>query len=124
MPPVSPSNIKVEKLDSGTKIRVSWDPLTPEQAWGFVTIYTVSYKKKSEESRKRQTLDKIVPGNESSTIIQDLDPNHEYTVSVRAGTKAGNGKVSESVSIQGIKITRVDRLVLNPLPTFRCCTSG
>ena len=101
VPPVSPSNIKVEKFNSGTKIRVSWDPLTPEQAWGFVTNYTVSYKKKSDKSRKRQTLEKIVPGNESSTIIEGLDPNHEYSVSVRAGTNAGNGKVSESVSIQG-----------------------
>ena len=104
MPPVSPSNIKAERIDSGTRMRVSWDPLTPEQAWGFVTNYTVSYRKKSEERRKRQTLVKIIPGTDSSTIIEDLNPNHEYSVSVRADTKAGSGKPSESLSIQGRSI--------------------
>ena len=101
VPPVSPSNIKVERIDSGTKLRISWDPLTPEQARGFITNYTVSYRKKSEESRKRQILEKIVHSNENSTIIEDLDPNQEYSVSVRADTVAGSGKLSEPVSIQG-----------------------
>ena len=108
MPPVSPSNIKVERIDSGTKMRVSWDPLTPEQAWGFVTNYTVSYyRKKSEERRKRQTLVKIIPGTDSSTIIEDLNPNYEYSVSVRADTKAGSGKASEPLSLQGRSIAAV-----------------
>ena len=95
MPPVSPSNIKVEKIDSGAKLRVSWDLLTPEEARGFVTDYIVSYR---SESRKRQTSEKIVPGTESSTIIEGLDPNQEYSVVVRADTKAGKGETSEPVS--------------------------
>lgn len=83
--------------------------MTPEQAWGVVTNYTVSYKKESDKSQKRQTLEKVVPGTESSIIIEDLDPNHEYSVSVRADTKAGSGKVSKPVSTQG-KSTAVDAL--------------
>ena len=98
MPPVSPSNIKVEKIDSSAKLNVSWDRLTPEEAWGFVTNYIVSYKKEQSESQKRQTSEKIVPGTESSTIIEDLDPNQEYSVSVRADTEVGMGKISEPVS--------------------------
>ena len=88
-------------MDSGTKIRVSWDPLTPEEAWGFVTSYAVSYKKDGE-SRKRQTMEKTVPGTESSTIIEGLDPNQDYFVSVRANTKAGMGNLSKPTSIKGM----------------------
>ena len=105
-PPVSPSNVKVDKIDSGTKISVSWEPLTPEQAWGFVTSYTISYSKEGE-SRKRQTSEKTVPGNKNSTIIEGLDPNQDYSVSVRADTKAGAGKVSELTSTKGTRFINI-----------------
>lgn len=98
-PPVSPSNIKVDKM--GSKMSVSWDPLTPEQAMGFVTSYTITYAKEGG-SRKRQILEKVVPGTENSTVIEGLDPNQDYSVSVRADTKAGVGKVSEPASSKGI----------------------
>lgn len=98
VPPVPPSNVKTEKIDSGTKIRVSWDPLSPEQAWGFVTSYTVSYTKEGVSRRKRQTLDKAVPGRDTSTIIDGLDPSQDYSISVRADTKIGAGKPSEPIS--------------------------
>ena len=105
-PPVSPSNVKANKIDSGTKISVSWDPLTPEQAWGFVTSYTISYTKEGEP-QKRQTSEKTVPGSESSTVIEDLDPNQDYSVSVRGDTKAGAGKVSEPASTKGIRLNNI-----------------
>lgn len=89
----------------GDKISVSWEPLTPEQAWGFVTSYTISYSKEGGGSQKRQASEKSVPGNESSTIIEGLDPNQDYAVSVRADTKAGAGKVSEPASTKGVKFT-------------------
>ena len=91
-PPISPSNIKVDKM--GSKMSVSWDPLTPEQARGFVTSYTIAYAKEGG-SRKRQILEKVVPGTENSTVIEGLDPNQDYSVSIRANTKAGGVKVSD-----------------------------
>ena len=100
-PPVSPSNVKAEKIDSGTKIKVSWEPLTPEEARGFVTSYTIAYTKEGE-LRKRQMSEKIVPGTQNSTIIEGLDPNQDYSVSVQASTKAGVGKISEPTSTKGI----------------------
>ena len=99
-PPVSPSNVKVDKM--GSKMSVSWDPLTPEQAWGFVTSYTIAYAKESG-SQKRQILEKTVPGTENSTVIEGLDPNQDYSVSIRADTKAGGGKVSEPTSSKGTR---------------------
>lgn len=99
-PPVSPSNIKVEKIDSGTKLGVSWDLLTPEEAWGFVTSYTVSYTK--EDARKRQRMDKTVPGTQNSLVIEDVDPNSDYSVLVSASTTAGMGKESDPTSSKGV----------------------
>ena len=100
VPPVPPSNVKVEKINSDTKIRVLWDPLTPEEAWGFVVSYTVSYGKRSQ---KRQIFEKsvVISGTESSAIIENLAPNQEYSVSVRASTKAGLGKDSEPTNFVG-----------------------
>ena len=96
----------MDKIDSGTKISVSWEPLTPEQAWGFVTSYTISYSKEGE-SQKRQTSEKTVPGTKNSTIIEGLDPNQDYSVSVRADTKAGAGKVSEPASTKGTRFPNI-----------------
>ena len=88
----------------GTTLSVSWDRLTPEQAFGFVTSYTISYSKEGGESqKKRQILEKTVPGTENSTVIGDLDPNQDYSVYVRADTKAGAGKVSEPTSTKGTR---------------------
>ena len=100
----------MDKLDSGTKISVSWDPLTPEQAWGFVTNYTISYTKEGEP-QKRQTSEKTVPGTDNSTVIEGLDPNQDYSVSVRGDTKAGVGKMSEPASTKGTRFTNFQIIV-------------
>lgn len=98
-PPISPSNVKVEKIESGTKIAVTWDLLTPEQAWGFVANYTVSYQMHKEgKVNKRQIIEKTVPGTQNSLVIEDIDPKEEYTVVVWASTKTGMGKHSEPAS--------------------------
>lgn len=98
-PPASPSNIKVEKIDSGTRLGVSWDFMTPEDAWGFVVSYTVAYSK--EAKRKRQEMEKTVPRTQNSIIIDDVDPNNDYSVVVWASTKIGMGKRSEATSTKG-----------------------
>ena len=99
-PPVSPSNINVEKIESGTKIEVTWDLLTPEEAFGFVLSYIISYQKE-DHSRKRQIMHKTVPGTQNSVVIEDIDPNADYDVFVSASTKAGVGKQSEPSSTKG-----------------------
>ena len=94
VPSVSPSGVRVERLNS-TAMNVSWTLLTLEEARGFVTSYTVSYRK-DEGMAKRTTESVVVPGGEqSSVVIGGLDPGSSYQVSVSASTSAGTGDMSE-----------------------------
>lgn len=129
-PPVSPSNIKVEKTDSGTKLGVSWDLMSPEDAWGFVVSYTVSYSK--DDERKRQGMEKTVPGTQNSIIIEDVDPSNDYSVVVWASTKTGMGKQSEATLTKGRYIVIILCCLLSKLNDFLehymtsssvCCTT-
>ena len=129
-PPVSPSNIKVEKTDSGTKLGVSWDFMSPEDAWGFVVSYTVSYSKDNE--CKRQGMEKTIPGTQNSIIIEDVDPRNDYSVVVWASTKTGMGKQSEATLTKGRYIVIILCCLLSKLNDFLerymtsssvCCTT-
>ena len=98
VPSVPPSGVRVERLNS-TAMNVSWTLLTLEEARGFVTSYTVSYKK-DEGMAKRTTESVVVPGGEqSSVVIGGLDPGSSYLVSVSASTSAGTGEMSEETVV-------------------------
>ena len=99
VPSVSPSGVRVERLTS-TAMNVSWTLLTLEEARGFVTSYTVSYREWEGAGRRHvvETESVVVPGGEqSSVVIGGLDPGSSYLVSVSASTSAGTGEMSESV---------------------------
>ena len=96
MPPVPPSNIKVE-TEPNTKLTVTWDLLTPEEAWGFVTYYTVSYKKTTSSDTGTETS---VPGTDDSLQIDGLDQNQDYVIVMWANTTAGMGEKSKAISIK------------------------
>ncbi len=75
----SPQDIQISRLESDiTMMNVSWRPLSLVEAKGFVD-YIITLQ--PDNNRKRQTLTAIVPGSQSSTIIQ-IDPVIEYEVSV------------------------------------------
>ena len=98
VPSVPPSGVRVERLTS-TAMNVSWTLLTLEEARGFVTSYTVSYRE-GEGAGKRHVVEpeSVVPGGEqSSVVIGGLDPGSSYLVSVSASTSAGTGVMSEPV---------------------------
>ena len=94
VPPVPPSNIKVE-VESSTKLTVTWDLLTPEEAWGFVTSYTVSYKKAIGSG---SDVEMSVTGTKNTLQIGDLDPNQDYIIVMWANTSAGMGQQSKPLS--------------------------
>ena len=102
MPPVPPSNIKVEP-DSNSKLTVTWDLLTPEEAWGFVTNYSVSYKKATESGNG---IVMSVPATDNSVQIGDLDPNQDYVIVVWANTAAGMGQQSKPFSTKSMCVYR------------------
>ena len=98
VPSVSPSGVRVERLTS-TAMNVSWTLLTLEEARGFVTSYTVSYRK-DEGMAKWTTESVVVPGGEqSSVVIGGQDPGSSYLVSVSASTSAGTGDMSEEILV-------------------------
>ena len=98
VPSVPPSGVRVERLTS-TAMNVSWTLLTLEEARGFVTSYTVSYRK-DEGMAKRTTESVVVPGGEqSSVVIGGLGPGSSYLVSVSASTSAGTGEMSEPIVV-------------------------
>ena len=94
MPPVAPSNIKAE-AETDSKITVTWNLLSPEEAQGFVLSYTVSYK---AESGLDDSMEKIVPGTRNTVLIEGLDANQEYTIVMWANTSAGMGQASSPIS--------------------------
>ena len=95
MPP-PPSNVMVVRTGA-TTLSVSWEPLTLEEARGFIQSYDVTVER-SDARRKRQgdgsmTVD---PG-QSSVVIGGLDPTAQYSVSVAAVTNAGMGNTTPPI---------------------------
>ena len=64
--------------------RVSWTPLTLHQARGF-PVYFVTYQPSLQVGRVACTVN-TVSTNDSSVVIDDLDPTTEYTIAVDVRT--------------------------------------
>eukprot|EP00731_Ephydatia_muelleri_P019163 Em0011g1203a len=82
---------------NGSTIVVSWNPLSPVEARGFVRYYLVTWTPSSSKARG-------TPGSANLTadatmfLITGLDPMVSYTISVSAGTSAGVGVVSTALN--------------------------
>ena len=85
-----PENVIYDR--SGTTISVSWDPLSLMEARGF-PFYTVTLIPLSLVGSRttRQSGDGIisVTTNETDVVIEDLDPDVEYSLTVAVETSAG-----------------------------------
>ena len=91
-PQKSPENVKYER--SGTTISVSWDPLSLIEARGF-PVYTVTLTPLSlvgSRATRQSNNDGIisVTTNETDVVIEDLDPNIEYSLTLLVETSSGN----------------------------------
>ena len=86
-----------------TELKVSWEPLTLEQARGFITAYLVSYSSEEDERRKRShDSERVsVPGEETSVTLMDLDSKQKYSISVAAETAEGQGVPSVEINAPG-----------------------
>ena len=77
---------------SDSSIAVSWEPLTLEEARGFVTGYTVTAVPTEARRRKRRHEEEIVTSVDPSTsrvVLNGLNPRLAYWVSVSGSTAAG-----------------------------------
>ena len=75
---------------------MSWNPLTLEQARGFITGYIITY---NDVSARRKREIRSVGANETSTTISNLRPERGHAISVAARTVAGVGAASEPVTV-------------------------
>ena len=83
---------------NNTHMNVSWELLTPIQARGHVTNYTVSY----QPTGSIELETKVVHGDQNSVVIGGLDPYEAYSVQVWANTAAGGGNTSETLTIEAV----------------------
>ena len=86
LPPVrAPDGVTFERSD--TTISVEWEPISLFEARGF-PIYTITLIP-DLMTRKRQDGVITVTTNETSVVIDDLDPNVQYSLTVAVGTTGG-----------------------------------
>ena len=89
VPSKAPGNIKVTRLDEN-RMNVTWNALSLTDARGFIDHYTVSY-----ESTKTREVSLIhIPANTTYTVIDGLDPELNYVITVSAYTSEGGGPLA------------------------------
>ena len=98
IPDKSPENVIYER--NGTTIHVSWDPLSLSEARGF-PIYIVTLIPSSLVGSRatRQINDDgiiTVTTNETDIVIDGLDPDVEYSLTVAVGTSSGEISTGKS----------------------------
>ena len=74
-------------MNNNRAARVSWTPLTLNQARGF-PVYFVTYQPSSHVGRLVRSVNTINT-TDSSVIISDLEQTTEYTITVDVGTAGG-----------------------------------
>ncbi len=79
--------MKVDRMNNNRAALVSWTPLTLHQARGF-PVYFVTYQPFLQVGRVVCTVN-TVSTNDSSVVVDDLDPTTEYTIAVDVGTARG-----------------------------------
>ena len=82
-------------LINGSTIVVSWNPLSPVEARGFVRYYLVTWTPSSSKARGSPGSANLT-ANATMFLITGLDPMVSYTISVSAGTSAGVGAASNT----------------------------
>ena len=98
-PTVAPMNITIDRY-SATEMGVSWEPLTLEQARGFVSAYVIGYEP-AGDTKRQQIQPAEVGGDQTSVNIPGLIPGVAYSVSVSASTSAGMGTTSTPIDSPG-----------------------
>ena len=81
---------------NGSTILVSWNPLSPVEARGYVRYYLVTWTPSSSKARGTAGSANLT-ADATMFLITGLDPMVTYTISVSAGTSAGVGALKTVV---------------------------
>ena len=107
VPGAPPQDIQIVALNSRT-VKVDWFPPPSEKHHGQVIYYRILYKPIDElnTSFDSVTLEKVYPLNNASqnmpysTTIDNLEKWTQYRVQLLAGTKIGDGPLSEPIIVR------------------------
>ena len=92
--PRAPQDIQAIVMNN-SRVRVTWNLLSDEEAQGAVLSYIVTY------SNGIETRNITVPSNQNFVVLSDLTPGTDYTVRVSARTSAGVGALTTTkVTVQ------------------------
>lgn len=80
---------------------VAWDPITLDEARGFVTAYRVYYAAENGGGRTKQATESVSVTEGTATIIGGLNIVFGYSVTMSAETRAGRGIMSGPVIAEG-----------------------
>ena len=90
-------NVDVARRLSATSIQMSWSVVGSP---GIVTSYLVKYREVEWiPGRNLDITSTVVNTTNTNIIITDLDPRHEYAVSVAAKTTVGIGNYSHEIIV-------------------------
>eukprot|EP00731_Ephydatia_muelleri_P019157 Em0011g1197a len=95
--PTSLQNITVTPIN-GSTILVSWNPLSPVEARGYVRYYLVTWTPSSSKARGTAGSANLT-ADATMFLITGLDPMVSYTISVSTGTSAGVGAASNTTAM-------------------------
>ena len=85
---------------SATSIRLSWQPLTPEESRGTISMYHVKYRPLARVTRRSlDDMSVVINTTDVAVTITDLDPRVAYAVAIAASTSAGMGNYSNETVI-------------------------
>ena len=74
-----------------TQLEVKWEPLSLEEARGFITHYTVTAESANTQTRRQAggTLSVTVGANSTRAVLDGLSPVLTYLITVSASTVVG-----------------------------------
>ena len=91
----------VERVGS-TRMRVSWTALSPVEARGHITHYTVYYWPTSDTQLVTSVT--VLP-NTTTVVVGGLRPEETYVVQVSASTTVDEGNRSQEMTVDIIPPT-------------------
>ena len=98
-PPVQ--NVNITRLND-TTLHVTWDPISPINARGFLTTYTISVTQVKSTYKGQSFV--TVPASQTSGTVGGLDALQHYNVRVAASTSGGlSGDFSEPISVPALR---------------------
>ena len=107
VPVNGPRNVQIMRQIS-TQLEVKWEPLSLEEAHGFITHYTVTAEPASTQKRRQAggTLSVTVGANSTRAVLDGLSSVLTYWITVSASTVVGTSTSNNRclAKLFGIKV--------------------